>query len=368
MCWGVTGALAVHAAASPAVVALLNTSDDDSVLQSCCEYLRCLLRAGGLAVLAAGGAAPVDTFREMVAALARLLAPNAGDRAALYVGPALLALLAVAPPEAAAAIPPLLSALTTKVVAADNTSVITGLLMVVAKMMSSHLEDSLACLSGLPSPTGDSSSALEAVMKVWVERCLEFSGRLQVNLSAVALAAMLCDRSCPAIDQIQVRGRRLDTSDIPRTRAQAAKQAEQWDLIPLRLKLFVVTVDALEEALAQGPGGSGAASESSWEDDDRGSDDSGDNQDIGAPFEVASPSLEKIIARAAAEEADDGEDPEDADLRGDPAAAIDLAPALTAALSRYTASVTSACGTRAVEYLTASQAATLRRVLPACRT
>lgn len=51
---------------------------------------------------------------------------------------------------------------------------------------------------------GDSSSALEALMKVWVERHLEFSGRLQVNLTAVALAAMLCDRSCPAIDQIQV--------------------------------------------------------------------------------------------------------------------------------------------------------------------
>lgn len=43
----------------------------------------------------------------------------------------------------------------------------------------------------------------------------------------------------------------MDTSEIPRTRSQAAKQSEQWDSVPLRLKLFVVTVEALEEALAQ---------------------------------------------------------------------------------------------------------------------
>ena len=49
----------------------------------------------------------------------------------------------------------------------------------------------------------------------------------------------------------QVRGRRLDTDSGPRTRSRAAKQAEQWDAVSLRLKLFVLTVDALLEAQAQ---------------------------------------------------------------------------------------------------------------------
>ncbi len=37
----------------------------------------------------------------------------------------------------------------------------------------------------------------------------------------------------------------------PRTRSRAKVQAEQWDSVPMRLKLFVLTVDALAEAQAQ---------------------------------------------------------------------------------------------------------------------
>lgn len=37
----------------------------------------------------------------------------------------------------------------------------------------------------------------------------------------------------------------------PRTRSRAKVQAEQWDSVPLRLKLFLLTVDALAEAQAQ---------------------------------------------------------------------------------------------------------------------
>lgn len=52
----------------------------------------------------------------------------------------------------------------------------------------------------------------------------------------------------------QVRGRRLDTGGAIRTRSRAAAQAEHWDRIPLRLKLFVLTVEALkEEAHTQAP-------------------------------------------------------------------------------------------------------------------
>lgn len=50
---------------------------------------------------------------------------------------------------------------------------------------------------------------------------------------------------------MQVKGKRLDTDSGPRTRSRAAQQAERWDSVPLRLKLFVLTVDALAEAQAQ---------------------------------------------------------------------------------------------------------------------
>ena len=66
-------------------------------------------------------AAPV-----LLEALARPLAPEMGDSAALCVGPALLALLSIAPAEAATAVPPLLAALAAKIVAAEVSPVLTG--------------------------------------------------------------------------------------------------------------------------------------------------------------------------------------------------------------------------------------------------
>lgn len=112
-------AIRTHAALSQPVMNLLLTHDDAAVLQSCCEYLRyscthwvgngsttlmprsqfaglsaaedasyyrVLIKRGGAAVLCYGGADPEATMREIVTALKRLLQPDAGDSAPLFVG------------------------------------------------------------------------------------------------------------------------------------------------------------------------------------------------------------------------------------------------------------------------------------------
>jgi hypothetical protein len=58
---------------------------------------------------------------------------------------------------------------------------------------------------------------------------------------------------------LQVRGRRLDTEGGVRTRARALSQAEQWSVVPLRVKLVVVLTDAYIEATTQGEAGRGRA-------------------------------------------------------------------------------------------------------------
>lgn len=77
-------------------------------------------------MLALNGAAPGATAPLLLEALARPLAPQMGDSAALCVGPALLALLSAAPAEAALAVPSLLAALAAKIAAAEVSPVLTG--------------------------------------------------------------------------------------------------------------------------------------------------------------------------------------------------------------------------------------------------
>lgn len=50
----------------------------------------------------------------------------------------------------------------------------------------------------------------------------------------------------------QVKGRRLDTEGGIRTRARARTTAEQWSVVPLRIKLVQLLTDAFIEATTQG--------------------------------------------------------------------------------------------------------------------
>ena len=76
---------------------------------------------------------------------------------------------------------------------------------------------------------------------------------------------------------LQVRGRRLDTGDGPRTRSRAKTQAEQWESVSLPLKLMALSADALVEALAQRPGGPSSDDDASdeWVEADDDEDDYG---------------------------------------------------------------------------------------------
>ena len=72
-----------------------------------------------------------------------------------------------------------------------------------------------------------------------------------IRLTTSALAALLASRH-PALDAVQVKGKRLDTEGAIRTRARARAAAEQWSWVPLRVRLVVLLTDAYIEANAQG--------------------------------------------------------------------------------------------------------------------
>lgn len=83
------------------------------------------------------------------------------------------------------------------------------------------------------------------------------------------------------MDSLQVKGRRLDTEGGPRTRSRAKTQVEQWESIPLPLKLMVLLADALVEAQAQGlcAGASDDGDSDEWVDDD---EEGGDERQVRA--------------------------------------------------------------------------------------
>lgn len=54
------------------------------------------------------------------------------------------------------------------------------------------------------------------------------------------------------VSSLQVKGRRLDTEGGIRTRARARTTAEQWSVVPLRVKLVQLLTDAFIEATTQG--------------------------------------------------------------------------------------------------------------------
>lgn len=163
---------------------------------------RYLLRIAGGALFS--GADAAANLSAIAVGLARPLQPELGDSAAAFAGPALLALLAAAQEAIAPAIPSLLSAIAGvltkrvssapvlrlaslagccmtegctlrllggqsdtqsvcdhlsygtagKLAVSESTPVITGLLLVVARLLHLHLPDTLACLASQPAPHG----------------------------------------------------------------------------------------------------------------------------------------------------------------------------------------------------------------------
>eukprot|EP00887_Chlorella_sp_A99_P007628 scaffold20.g7628.t1 len=309
----------IHAATTPAVLSLLLHSDDAEVLRSATSYLRTLLQVGGVAVLCWGGASPADSLAAILQAVQRLLQPELEDHAC----------------DQAPLLPGLLAALACKLVAAEDSATVQSLLRVVAQLVRLDCQQLVSCLANIA--LEDGRPALPAVLDKWAERQIEVRTAYDIKLTTSALAAILtCGH--PALEGVCVRGARLDTGGGIRTRARARQQAEQWTIVPLRVKLLMLLADAYIECATQGGGEEEEDSDGEWEEvgssEDEGEVGNGSSTAGDLPGAVAKRlfGIEDALA-AAEEDADDAllsnvDAREAARRRDDPVSGIDLAAVL----------------------------------------
>lgn len=318
----------IHAAATPLVLNLAMTSQEADVLQAATAYLRTLLQVGGAATLSWGGASPSASLASILQPVQRLLGTEMGDQAALQVGGLILELLRYAGDLMAPSLPALLTALAQKLAAADDSSLVQSLVMVVATLVHSSPGSTVDCLAASNLPDG--RSALSAVMAKWVERQIEVRTPYAIKLTTTALATLL-DSQHPALQQLQVRGKRVDSGGGIRTRARARTQSEEWSSVALPVKIAMLLTDAYIEATTQGEGedDDGAydedeGSEGSWE-------EAGSEEEEGSGGGEGMPLLgiDALLARAADAEGLAEVDPLEAQRRErDPLSQLVLGPFL----------------------------------------
>ncbi|KAK9806782.1 hypothetical protein WJX72_002643 [[Myrmecia] bisecta] len=311
----------VHATLSQPVMALMMHSDDAGILQSCSEYMRYLLRAGGEALLSWGGATPADTLSAILSAVTRLMQPDMGDSASLFVPNIVTHMLRTMPSQVMAAMPQLLPAVVAKLASAHSAPLIAGLLAIFGQLAHLNASQLIDFLSSLPSP-GPQSNALELVLQVWTERHVEIKGVYEINLSTTALALVLVTGH-PALSQMQVKGQRLDIDSGIRTRARARQQAEQWQMVPAPVKIVSLLADMLlegREGGAKHAGGESHASSSEWEEEG----DSDNDGSLSIQGRALGAGLEDFLPDEL-----EAEDSYGKDLKEDPLYSLDLAKYVT---------------------------------------
>jgi len=241
----------------------IGAAADEDVMASVSAFMRTSLQLG---VWYGPVETCVSTFVQVVQYLLR---PETPDRGAQHVGGIVLALM---PHLSHDAVPEVLRLVATRLTTAEDPALVQSLLGVVASFAR---VDASAMAEALGGPL------FQAVMDKWCERHIEIRTPYDIKRSVVALAAVLACPN-PIIDQIVVRGHRIDTGPAIRTRSKAVTMKEEWNSIPLRQKILLLLVDAFIEArVTRGDEGSiGEEDEGEWESDDW-EEDEGDEGDEG---------------------------------------------------------------------------------------
>lgn len=264
----------MHSLVASHIQALMLQHQDAGILQSCCQYLKTLIGLAGVDMLSWGGgtSTPQDRLQGLLQVVSRLLQPDMGDSASLYVGSLIHQLLLKMPAQVGPIVPALLRPLVEKLAQSDSSPLVVQLLLVIAQLIHINTNQLIDCLASQPAP-GSQSNALETVMEIWIERQLEFMGAYRINLATTALVQLLASHH-PALMALQVKGHRIDVNSNIRTRARAKQQAEQWHMVPLPAKLIALLADSVAEYQTHKTAG---VKGQKIDDDD--SEDWGDNSD-----------------------------------------------------------------------------------------
>jgi hypothetical protein len=328
---GVAEARAAHAACFRHVVALVVSSDDVGILQSCAECLRAFLRSGGVDSLAwgvdgVGGGGEV--LRSYLDAVARLLSPSLEDGACVFAAPLLGQMLRRLRGEIAPLLPEIVSAVVTRVACAKQPNLVASLMSIFARLVHSDCDALLGLLAQMPVPPGGtaesgedgvapSRNALELVLRAWCGYQPDVSGAFDIKLTTSALATLLASGN-PALEGVGVKGELvIETGETGqaaiRTRAKArATGPDRYTTVPATAKVLELLADAVLEAQEAALAGGGGGEEDEWESDGDGDSDDDDDEGGGGGGGGGSffggDLFDRILAKGIDDAIDDDED------------------------------------------------------------
>ena len=275
------GAESIDNAIHSTVVNAILSTEEDAVMEAGSSYLMTVLQVGGVAALTWGGKDVRQSVASILAVVVKLLDPGVGDFASIQVGGLLMELLRHAGPHIASQLPMILKALAQKLLVAEYPSTVQTLVCVLAHLTLTNAEELIHCLASIQLAEG--FSALQAVMDVWTQRQMEMRTPYDIKLTTTALTRILMTPPPSAIDDIYVRGRRLDTNGKAiRTRSKSCQQKEEWSVVPLRVKVAVLLVDSYIEQVVQHGGKGSIEKEEEWDEieDDTDDDSDSENEDL----------------------------------------------------------------------------------------
>jgi len=238
----------VHVSVLQALLRLISSSDDPGVQQSAQQLLCQLIRTGRADLLSWGGADPQASVQALVLAAQHLLRPGTDEGCGALAGDLVFEMLTSFPAHLMAPyLPELLKQVVSRLVTVNSSPLVCGLLMVLARLAHTDHNALITTLASMTVtlPGGQTGCALDASLAVWLDRCEELQGRYHLTLAVTALGLLL-ESSHPRLEQVVVKGRRLDVQQGVKTRSQVqAAGGEKYNMVPAPLKILALMGDLL---------------------------------------------------------------------------------------------------------------------------
>ncbi|XP_065901189.1 importin-9-like isoform X2 [Dysidea avara] len=305
----------------PAVVSAVLRSDDSALLQSGGTCIQYYLSVAAQQLLEWHDQSGQSGLACAVSVVLHILLPSQSEYAASFVGRLIITLIKQLGTLLGAHLETILRAVLSKIQSVQTPTIVQSLLLTfIFLFQSSHLEEVITFLSGIPDITGNSS--LQFVLTQWCHAHHDFMGQYDIKLSMVAMCQLLLycvTNGNEDLCNIMVEGEEVRSHDLGGGVLTRSKKAQvQYTTIPLPSKLFKLLVKDLENTLeatqATGNHGNG----------DDGSDDSSEEED---GWEDLNDDITELLAPASSfpgfDMCDDDYDDDD-QFKDDPISHIDV--------------------------------------------
>lgn len=231
--------------AFPAAVHCIQRTDDNSVMQSGGECLRAFIFVAPQQVCSYKNGQGLNSIMEITT---MLLNPMNTEFSASFAGRLVITIITKAGNMLGENIYLLLKAVISKMQLVESLNVAMSLMMTFAHLFVTQMEAVLNFLSTVPGPTGE--PAIQFVFSNWLCRQQLFYGAYERKVSTMALCKLFehgvttKDSRLTSVTIRELVEPSVDTAH--NTRSQSAKRAQEWQSVPVLVKVFKLLINELD--------------------------------------------------------------------------------------------------------------------------